>query len=115
MTTNTAREYIKDLKKKETAALKRGEQIDFYDALATGRLSGENAVYWFHPALKKAQAERDELLTAAASDLHAFERIVQLVDDIRNGSDLHNMLDLIFDLASMPAAAGAVAKARGTL
>lgn len=53
------------------------------------------------------------LLIAAKSDLDAFERIVGLVDDIRNGSDLHNMLDLIFDLASMPAAADAIAKARG--
>lgn len=59
---NKAHEYVKALRAECNAAEKRGEQIDFWDAFAITRPTGENAVYWLLPELRKVQAERDALL-----------------------------------------------------
>ena len=62
--------------------------------------------------IEALRARNDQLYGACKSDLEAFNRIVALVDDIRNGADLYNMLDLIIDLASMPAARAALSTGR---
>lgn len=86
--TNQARNYIALLRGKCKAALKRGEQIDFWDALATSRMTGENAVYWLLPELRKTQAERAVLVEACqavVASLAADEEI--LIDWDPNGFD----------------------------
>lgn len=82
-----AREYIQSLRAEVKAALKRHEQIDFFDALATSRPSGEMAVYWLLPALREAQALRDRF--KADSE--------RLEDDLH---DARVQINLMFEEAS---------------
>jgi len=61
---NPAREYIQRIRERCNAAIKRGEQIDFCDALVISRPTGENASYWLHMMLRKEQWKVKILLEA---------------------------------------------------
>lgn len=66
--TETPREYIARLRQEAQAALKRGEQLGFYDALATSRPSGEQAIFWMHPHIREQHA-RIKLLERLLMDI----------------------------------------------
>jgi hypothetical protein len=57
-------------------------------------------------------AAAPDLIKAAKADLYAFDRIVALVNEARDGTcNIDSALDLIMDFASMPAAREILAKA----
>lgn len=59
----------------------------------------------------RAVNAHDDLVKACEADLKAFELIATIVQQIRAGdTNAKNALDIIFDLASMPAAPLALAK-----
>lgn len=62
----TPREYIKGLRAACKDTVKQGKQIDFWDAFAISRPTGEQAVYWMLPELRKVQEERGALLVKLA-------------------------------------------------
>jgi hypothetical protein len=62
----TPREYRRALRQAVKDTLAQGRRVDFHDAIAVSRISGEQAVFWLHPALKSAQHERDALLVRCA-------------------------------------------------
>lgn len=68
---NEPRAYIQTLRQACKDALARGEQLDFFDALAISRPTGEQAVYWMLPELRSAQAARDALRVRSA-ELYAL-------------------------------------------
>lgn len=82
------REYIRAMRAACNAAIKQGKQIDFWDAFAISRPTGEQAVYWMLPALRETQEERGKLLVALAElaalvdEYFACEGDVTLLTDL---------------------------------
>lgn len=82
---NKAHEYVKSLREECKRTERSGHQVDFWDAFAIARPSGENAVYWLLPELRKVQAERDAALAAAAQ---ARAAMVQLGNQLNWTEDI---------------------------
>ena len=82
------REYIRALRGACNDAIRQGRQIDFWDAFAISRPTGEQAIYWFLPKLREVQQEHAHLtvalaeLTALVDEYFAIDRDAALLDEL---------------------------------
>lgn len=88
------RDYIKELRANCKDAMAHGQQIDFFDALAISRPTGEQAVWWMLPkirdlefknyALRAALVEIHDAVSAATSYPETVKHVHDVIDKVIN-------------------------------
>jgi len=87
-----AHEYVQDIRARCEEDIKAGKQIDFFDAIATSRMSGEKIVWWMLPKIRELEIQRDNLIIAITKHLaelgdgRMFETaktLKEIVDEVR--------------------------------
>lgn len=92
------KEYIRLLRAACKDTLKQGRQLDFYDALAISRPTGEQAVYWLLPALREVQAERGAAVVALAELSALVAEYFSIVEDRELNMHSERYYELLFEL-----------------